>query len=120
MDTVNEHILSLSGKASLQEPLNMAQDYQITVEGEIRNITDTTRDDGTVDRLYRLKIATVHSLESKGHKVQVKDKSPLHAKIRARQWIWQNDNNSDIDYQKFGQLLINHFDEIMNYLIELK
>lgn len=115
----NEYILSIAGTASLPDTLNMNEDYRVTVEGDIRSVTKKNNDDGTVNLIYKFKPAKVESVESKGKTMMLKDKSPLSQKLRGRAFVWQTVNESNRDYEWFGNACIRHFDEVMNLLIEL-
>ncbi len=120
---INEHIIKISGKATSETPLTLGEDYEVTIEGEIRGIYDSVNDNGSIDRVYALKTRIVKSLLSKGKKLSLKDKSSISKRIRGRLYVWCQDNDvTDFEgaYQDFGSQIINHFDEIMNLILELK
>lgn len=115
---INEHIISIGGRGNIASPLQFGQDYAVTLEGSITSITDINNEDGTINRLFKLKTAIIKEIEGKEGKIAIRDKSSLSKRIRSRQFIWAQENQSDIDYEKFGQLLLQNFDGVMDYLTE--
>ena len=56
----NSHILRITGSAELESALKLGDDYTFIVIGNV--VKDETKDnqDGTVDKVYKLKIITAH------------------------------------------------------------
>jgi hypothetical protein len=117
---VNEHILSISGKASTQEPLELGQDYRVTIEGTITSQTDVDNDNGTKNRINKLKPRLVEEIVHKGRVIKVKDKSSTSQKNRARHFIWQQEwlePDVKMDYDRAGELIRKYYDDIMDLVV---
>lgn len=58
---INEHILKLSGKASIVGPLVIGKDYTFSGTGSVVKVEENDNQDGTINVTYILKpiIATV-------------------------------------------------------------
>ena len=53
MAEINEHILKLTGKCSLEAPLKLRTNYQIDISGTVTSITQSDNEDGTENLTYR-------------------------------------------------------------------
>lgn len=113
---INEHILKLTGKVTLPKPLTLSKTYLIGVEGDVTESTDKDNNDGTFNREFKFEPLTVEVVNEKGDSIRAMGKTKMHQKIRGRHWVWQQENQSDVDYEQFGNLLIQKFDEVMEIL----
>jgi hypothetical protein len=114
---INEHIVSISGKASTQDPLELGQDYRITIEGTVTSQTDVDNDNGTKNRINKLKPRLIEAIEHKGKKLTIKDKSSTSQRNRARHFVWQGEHPLiDLDYEKAGELIRRHYDLVMEII----
>lgn len=52
---INEHILRLTGKVELEEPMVFGSDYTLTISGQIVKTEDMDNQDGTFNRIYTFK-----------------------------------------------------------------
>lgn len=115
---INEHIVSLSGKASIADPLELGQDYRITFEGTVTSQTDVDNDDGTKNVINKLKPRLIESVEHGGKVLKIKDKSSTSQKNRAVHHFWQEEHQSGIDYERAWEMIRKYYDPIMTYLIK--
>lgn len=116
---ISENNLKLTGKVNIPDKLPISNVFKITVEGAITEVSYKDNEDGSVIRDHKFVPTLVEYIDDKGKIAHSKDKKTLSKRIRDRQWIWQQENQSDIDYERFGQLLLAHFGSVMDYLIEL-
>ncbi len=59
---VNEHIIKLTGKASIEKALILGQDYTFEGTGNVVKIEESDNQDGTVNLTYTLKPIIVTSV----------------------------------------------------------
>lgn len=118
-DKINEHIIKLTGKVSINKKLSIDKNYKIRLDGDITETSDISNQDGTFNRQYKFEPLTCEIENENGQKVGGNVKSKTHAKIRGRHHIWRMENNSELDYDKFGRLLVLNFDEVMDLLNKL-
>lgn len=53
---INEHLVKISaGYIPIAKPLEMDQDYQLIVEGQVVKTEDKSNNDGSVNRVYTIK-----------------------------------------------------------------
>lgn len=116
MQTINEHILKLTGKVTLPRPLMLSKTYRVNIEGDVTESKDTDNQDGTFNREFKFEPLMVEVLNELGQSMATKTKSKMSQKIRGRHFAWQSENMSDMDYEEFGRRLINKFDEVMEIL----
>jgi hypothetical protein len=55
---INEHIIKVSGKANLPNELSMDQDVTLVLHGSVVKIEQESNQDGTVNQIYKVKVAT--------------------------------------------------------------
>ena len=53
---INEHILKISGSVPIDDKYELGQEIDIKLTGEIVQISDKNRQDGTMDRVYCFKV----------------------------------------------------------------
>jgi len=116
---VNEHILKLTGKASLPLALTMSKTYEVVLKGDITKTSDVDNQNGTINREYRFEPHHVEIVNDKGARIVGKDTSKTSQKIRSRHHIWTIDNASQLDYEWMGRQLVAHYDEVMELLKKL-
>jgi len=96
----NEHIIQLSGRASLLSPLNEAESYKIETEIDIVDINHKNRQDGTKDIIYKGKTTGVVEITDKlGKKVRAKDARTPSQKLRFAIEIYHQDHNGEPYYE---------------------
>jgi hypothetical protein len=96
----NEHIIQLSGKASLLTPLNEGESYKIETEIDIVDINHKNRQDGTKDIVYKGKTTGVVEITDKlGKKVKSKDTRTPSQKLRFAIEIYHQGHNGEPDYE---------------------
>ncbi len=120
MTPINEHIIKISGTASLENELELGQDYKVTITGTIVSQTETDNDNGTRNKIHKLKPLMVESVEYKEKQIRIKDKSSTSQKNRSRHFIWQQDHPIDVDYDQAGELFRRYYDEIMDLALSLQ
>src|SRR3990172_1191094 len=81
---INENILRLTGKVNLAQPLELGNDYTITVTGAITTATTIDLHDGSYDRIFKLEPRLVTAIDDKGETIKIKDKGSQAQKLRNR------------------------------------
>lgn len=59
MHEVNEHIVRFSGTSNLADGLEMDSDVMFVIKGAVVKTEDKSNQDGTVDRIYTVKMTEV-------------------------------------------------------------
>lgn len=99
--TINEHILKISGKATLPKELSLGHNYKITTDGEITTITDSTNQDGTLDKIYKFEPILCEILGDNGESIKAKDTRKRSQQLRSvivRNW---RESNSALEQDDF-------------------
>ena len=118
---INEYIISIGGKASTLEALELGGDYRVTIDGTIISQTDVDNDNGTKNVVSKLKPRLVDSIEHKGKKLKIKDKSSSSKKTHGRHHFWEAEHpQENIPYDEAQELFRKHYDAIMAYVIKQK
>lgn len=118
--TVNEHILKLSGKASIPTGLTLSRTYQLQLTGDVTSVSESDNQDGTVNKSYRFEPLVVEVINDKGNRIVSKDRTKTSSKNRSRHHIWQAETLSDIGYDKAYEFIRRHFDAVMELVIRIE
>ena len=95
---INEHILQLTGKASLPKELHLEEAYTIKLIGEVVSETKIPTYDGKHNVVYRYKpiIATIEN--EHGEVVKTKDLRNNSVKFRKSCWaVWSKGLQGDFE-----------------------
>lgn len=82
MKEINEHILKIIGKSSIEKPLNLGEGYEVNLKGEITAITRHDNSDGTEDVEYKFVPAIAEVKTELGETIKVKDLRKMSQKVR--------------------------------------
>lgn len=99
--TINEHVIKLSGKATLLEPIDLSHNYKVQVEGSVVETSDADNQDGTYTRYYKFKPVLVSVLKETGETIKAKDTRSRSQQLRSaifKEWRTLNENISFEDY----------------------
>jgi hypothetical protein len=123
---VNEHLLYITGSASLPTGLSKESLYNI-VGGELAVYFDGEKDnnDGTVNRVYKARFMTPPHLVQGDTKIIGKDKTKRSVVLRRRIKEYQQELglehvDEDEFYTTFINSLLYHFDDVSELLVKLK
>lgn len=120
---INEHILSLTGKATLPQQLELGYEYIIIATGEIVSITDSNNSNGTKDRKYKF-VPILCSIQSEnGLVLKGKMTSSVSTMIRSSlSGMTKIDSTHNFDpeevYQEYGRWFIENKHEIYTKIIK--
>lgn len=98
---INEHILKISGKATLLEPLDLSKSFKLEVDGAVIETSDTDNEDGTFNRSYKFKPTIVSVLKDNGETTKTKDTRSRSQQLRAvitREWRASTENITAEEY----------------------
>lgn len=112
------HILKLTGKSELPEPVEIGSNYNVALSGSITAIAEHDNNDGTADKIYTFKPIKLEVLTPKGKTLVLKDtrsnsqllRGMLHGK-------WKNAaSNIDFEeaYSKFSFGVMSDMDELID------
>lgn len=60
--TINERLITITGKACITGDLELGQEVNLRVNGGVVSIEDRDNNDGTFDRIIRVKIIATENL----------------------------------------------------------
>ena len=86
---IKEHILKISGKASLLEQLDLSHSFKLEVDGAVTETTDVDEQDGEYTRYYKFKPTIIKVLKDNGEVTRTKDTRSRSVQMRAvitREW----------------------------------
>lgn len=117
---INEHLVQLRGKATIDRPLQSEKDY--TIEGTF-SVSETKyrpNGDGSDDVTYVLEPVIVFIKNEAGQSVVLKKKSSMSQAMRMAIIMWGRDNFPDMDddefYEKVMGLLIDRVPNLLTML----
>lgn len=115
---INEHILKISGKATLTEPLDLSTSFKLEVDGAVTETTDCDNQDGSFSRIYKFKPTVVSVIKNNGEVTKTKDTRARSVQMRAvitREW--REDETSTLTAEEYYD---NRMREIIGMLIDKK
>lgn len=80
---ITEHVIKLSGKATLLEPIDISKKYKVEVDGSVISTTDEDNQDGSYTRYYKYQPVLVRVLGDLGEVIKAKDIRKWSQKLRA-------------------------------------
>ena len=98
---INEHIISLKGKANIPKELEMGRSLTITMEGSVDNISESDNQDGTVDKIYRFRPLTAEIVSDNGEIMKSKPMTKWNQKLAQviwHEWKELNESITERDY----------------------
>lgn len=117
---INEHILKLTGKATLGSELELAHNYKVLIDGEITSVTDSHNQDGTADRIYKFEPILCEIKKDNGEVIKTKDTRSRSTMLRKVIYaIWMQNNsamNSEDYYNKVMSLIIGNVEDFTNLI----
>lgn len=107
MNELNENIIRILGSASVMKPLLPDRDYEFKVIGECYSKEKRSRQDGTYDNIFKVKLISGEVVNDKGESMMIKSKSRWSQKLRSA--ILQK----GLDYEETMPIIISKLDEIV-------
>ena len=98
---ISEHVLQLSGKATLMEELKMGRAFKLEIDGAVDRTMDDDNEDGTITRYYRFKPILVKVLYEGGEITKTKDIRKRSQQMRAiihHEWENRDDAIPEEEY----------------------
>lgn len=115
--TINEFKIKLSGSANIPQPLNLEKDIDMTIKNaETVSSQDQPNGDGTIDRIFKIKITerSEVTISAENEIIKAKKKGSqsqaLYNTIR-QVWEQQHSGNTELDdfYKKKMSEIIDNF-----------
>jgi hypothetical protein len=100
-ETINSHILKLSGKAELPSEIEAGSNYHVSCEGAINKVELQDQEDGTWDKIYTFKPVKIDLLDKMGKSLKLKDPRSNSVRIRGalyREFMFLNEQ---MNYEDF-------------------
>lgn len=98
---INEHILQLTGKATLPIEMKMEEAYTVELTGEVVSETKVPNQDGTHNVLYKFKPIIALIKDTHGTVAKTKDLRNNSVKFRKSVWKVWADKNLQGDFETF-------------------
>lgn len=106
----NNHVLKLTGKVELLQPLKLCHNFHVTIDGSITSITEADNQDGTSTYYYKFEPVLVEAIDEKGERIKAKDARRKGQLLRGVLWKFWKDSNENCDpevyYEKKMDTLI--------------
>lgn len=119
MMEISNHVLKLVGKSELPQPIEIGNNYHISLSGSVRTATDSDNDDGTISRIYTFKPVKIELLNELGETIKLKDTRSNSQLIRSlvyKRWVNAASTYSfDEYYDKFATAVMIHIDQIIDW-----
>lgn len=94
--TINSHVLQMTGKCELPEPVSIGHNYTVTLKGSVTSQRESDNDDGTHNMTYTFKPVTGEVLTEDGASLKLKDNRSNSQLMRALLYkIWLNAASSE-------------------------
>lgn len=90
---MDSHVIKLTGKAELSEPLEIGHNFKTILEGSITAETIADNEDGTKIHYYTFKPVLVEAITSKGERLRAKDTRSRSQQLRSllfKRWREEN------------------------------
>jgi hypothetical protein len=90
---ITEHVVKLSGKATLLELINLSHNYKVQVDGSVIETTDADNQDDTFTRYCKFKPVLVSVIKESGEIIKAKDIRSRSQQLRAaifKEWTAAN------------------------------
>lgn len=115
---ISSHYIKLSGKAELPKPLDMGNNYDVSLSGSVTRVAEHDNEDGTAVREYNFKAIRVEVLTPTGESIKAKDtrsNSQLLRSLLWKKWVNAASNIPFEDYyQKFTYGVMRDVDELLD------
>lgn len=120
---INSNKLKIIGTVELMEPLEEGKDYHVSVTGTVNGVGLDDNEDGSWDKTFKLRIATLELLDAPKQKIiKAKDNTKMSQKLRGAIYFLGSEKYPQIDekefYQKCMGLAIKNIDRWLPYLIK--
>lgn len=103
---INEIKIRLSGTASINQPLDLCKNYDISISNaEVRKVEEVPNDDGTADKIYKIAISSFSEVTLIGEKEMIKaevrkgSQSQILRKVITE--LWEQQHAGEIDKEEF-------------------
>jgi hypothetical protein len=119
---INEHVLKISSAGvNLPEGLEQGHRYLITTEADVYEITEKDNQDGTIDKIYKVKQTGVVTVNFDGGKViKAKEKGSVSRSLHGAIWYYHNEQGYvepfDDYYHRIGKKMAAYMPEIIRFL----
>ena len=111
---LNSHNISLSGKAEINNPLELGHDYDLMIRCNCTAIQKVDRQDGTYDFIYKIKpTGTIGMVDDKGEISTARVKGSKSQLLRIR--IEEIDS-----YDLVMDVMLNHPEELVEWTKQTK
>ena len=99
---VKDHVLKLTGKVSVLEPLGISNKFHVEIDGAVTSVTDSDNEDGTINRTYKFEPVVVVALKDTGERILAKDPRSWSQKVRMSIYRhWEATPKIDISHDEY-------------------
>jgi len=114
-NAINSHILKLTGKAEIPEPLKIGFNYKTEIQGTCEGINEEDNHDGTHNYYYKFEPVLVELIKETGERIKAKDTRRKSQMLRS--CIWKEWQETQVN-QEFEDYYDNRMTEIIRKIIE--
>ena len=112
---MNEHIIKISGKASIPEELVIGNNYKIECDGSVTERKENDKFDGDSIITWKFEPINVEIVDDKGKRIKAKDPRSDSKKRRACLYRAWEETNQEIDSERFyHQKMVKIIDKVIN------
>lgn len=104
---VNEHILKITGRATLPEPLEMDKSYRIGLDIDVKTASDSSNDDGTINRTFVGRMMSCEVLKETGDVIRADVKGSQSKKLRNQIYAWGQEKHPEVDDEELYDIVMN-------------
>ena len=109
---INENKLRLSGVVNIPKSLELDKSYDLLIKNaEVKNSQDCSNDDGTYNKIWKMKLSEMSELEiinEKGQVMKGRKKQTQSQKLRFLIWLEADEKGADRDIyyqQEMGKII---------------
>jgi hypothetical protein len=101
MENQTEHVIKLSGKATLPEPIAIGHNYTVEAQGSVISSARHDNQDGSYTEVYTFKPIIVSVLKETGETIKAKDVRSRSVQLRSAMWKEWKNLNTPIEFETY-------------------
>lgn len=121
---INEHILKIVGSSSLEDELKLENDYSVSLKGNCYKVEESSNQDGTINRVYKIKLFTAEVTSDDGKKIIAKPKGKMSVAMRFEILDWGREHLPELEdeeiYQQAMVRLMERLPDLLGVLFKEK
>lgn len=107
---MNSYVLKITRNAELPEPLEIGNEYKVTVNGEVTGISKDDNDDGSFNYTHKMQLRSVELIDKQGKVLKSKDNRKRSVQLRGAILAY------GVDYDSTMVGIISHLSEVLSLI----